>query len=473
MSREIKVCNVNTLNDVNDKVNNLKRNIKRDIANAEQKAINAAERNTRERINNAKREIERSMNHQIGNLDRKMNRQIEDIDARHRKEMQQLSSQIYDDMGSLQNWTTKEINRIEKSIDRLEQEVDDRFSNQQRQINVLNKDIQALFNRLKDEQNYMERIANATQDLFTSVEKRTLIDRFAPVQANRIRRRLSELANSDAPATSKIAIATEICNQIWEMEEDAIKAKIKHDTLVDLALEQLDTILSVINSNRIIKTNGIYNDGEVYEIETDFWTKNEYSKVRKELNDLRNLVEDRYNKSMTEGRIKEIIEQSTVLEAQGKALITQAVERGVLSENRVVITQDIISAMLDQGYMLKQEDGNDAVNYMGGEADNDMREGVYAILENGTGEEITVIVTPDESDSDNQIIFHRNDHRPITDSEYIRNLKAIQREIEKSGHKLGNLSAPSDGGNEKMPELIDGKKLSRRGTSERLRKRIK
>jgi hypothetical protein len=89
------------------------------------------------------------------------------------------------------------------------------------------------------------------------------------------------------------------------------------------------------------------------------------------------------------------------------------------------------------------------------------------------GERISIVVRPDESEANNDIIFHRNDNRNITDIEYIRSLERIKQQIAKSGYKLGATETPADGGDTEIPEMSDASKLGKRGAARNINQRAR
>ena len=55
-------------------------------------------------------------------------------------------------------------------------------------------------------------------------------------------------------------------------------------------------------------------------------------------------------------------------------MVGKAAERSILSENRVIITEDIITALQEQGWQIERtSDGNDEIGYESGEVDSEWR----------------------------------------------------------------------------------------------------
>ena len=511
MSREIKVCDVNTLNDVNDRVRTLQRTVSIDIANAQRDALRSANYEAQRRIDAARREMIEKMNREtsyinsrlrtldesqrramrnladqvygrISELNRsmttRMDKQFETIrqgmqsmDRSIRADMGRMQSDIYDYIKKTQQWTKENLDILNENIVQLSREVDKKFEQQQAEIDTVKKNINILFDEIRQRQNAKAEAVSMAKELLEKINRRIDLSRFAPEKLHEIDIRLNTL-DSVPDDSACIAQAHEICIQVMLAEEEAWKNKLKIDSLAQLASTELKKVLEIVNSNRKIKASHPDYPEETVNIETNFWTRGEYQAVIDELESIKRIIDNPYEKGITPEVLERHIKRIAELENKSTDLIQKSVERAILSENRVVVTEDIVTALIEQGYEVAIENGKEAINYMGGEQENDWREGVYAILEKGTGEKITIIVRPNEDSTRNQLIFHRNDSRNITDAEYIASLERIKKEIQKSGHPVGDLQAPIDGGNTQIPELRSGESLSRKGASSIIEEQI-
>ena len=276
-------------------------------------------------------------------------------------------------------------------------------------------------------------------------------------------------ANQDDEGT--VARASEVILQIQMAEEEAMRNKIVYDAIHAEATAMLEKVLEEVNKNREVVITYPDSPQDVAKIETDFWNRGEYSKLKSKLDTLK--AELRQQPSLE--RIKEIMGEVAKGEVILSDMLDKAARSAILSENRVTITEDIVTALISQGWQVERmPDGRDAVNYLGGEdRDNDWREGVFAILNSMNGERISILVRPDESDENNEIVFHRNDNRSITDLEYIRSLERIKEQISKSGFKLGPTTTPADGGDTEIPEMTDARQMGKRGSAKKINQRVR
>lgn len=456
MSREIKVCNVNTLNDVNDRVRALQRSVKTDLQNIRQEAAQQAIYESNRRIRYAKEEMQRNLENGLQGINSRMQR----IDAEHRQRMQQLTNRIYDDMADMNSSLKREINdkanRLQRNMDALSKNISRRFDEQQSHIDDIRSDINNILREIADNRQRVAESIQIAQALYQKVCSNPKFIRFIPIDnKDRIDTTMQTLDGSNAAI---------LINEIMIAERAALRAQLQYEAIQNSAINECTQIQKIVNDNKVIKV-----PGTDITLEVNFWTRGEYEKVRERLENIREELEG----APTIERIENIVTELDEIEKNFEKSINVSIERATLSENRVMITEDIITSLIEQGYRVDTVDGKEEVGYLGGETENDWREGVYAILSKGDKENITIIIRPDEKNENNQIIFHRNDNRPITDKGYMDSLRTIKNEIEKSGHKLGDITAPADGGNEQIPELRSGSDMAKKGASEKINKRIR
>ena len=216
-----------------------------------------------------------------------------------------------------------------------------------------------------------------------------------------------------------------------------------------------------------LKVKSIYDESQPEELATDYWTHGEYGRIEQEVKSLKGQLDKR---QMSLEEMRHLNERIELLERKGDALRREAVHKGILSESRVAVSNDILNAMISQGWELKDDPG-----FLGGDTSEDMREGTFAILKKtATDEELSIIILPEEIDGcvKNKIIFHRNDNKIESPGAFQARMEQIKREIEKSGHKLGALGEPPCGGDGKVPQLADSKKLKEKGAADVLNRTI-
>lgn len=499
MSRKYKISSIRqadkAINDLNDNINRALRNIDKHFDKVYKDAALIAQQKSREEAERTKREMQNKLNASIKGV----NARIDRVDEEQRRRLQKVANEVYDtiievnenlhndidlareelrnDMRSLEQRTNERIQMVNRHLNDLSNHVEKRFEEQQSQLNNQEKQIENLTNtvnsilaQMADEKQKRNEAVNLALGIQKSAYSRIDIDRFNPQKSQEIKRRIATLeANPNDEGT--VARASEVILQLQMAEEEALRNKIIYDAIHAEATVMLERVLEEVNKNREISISYPDFPQDVIKIETDFWNRGNYQILKSKLDKLK--AELQQQPSLE--RIKEIMEEVTKGEIMLTEMLDKATKSAILSENRVMITEDIITALVAQGWQIEQmPDGKDAINYLGGEdCDNDWREGVFAILNNMNGERISIVVRPDESEQNNEIVFHRNDNRSITDIEYIRSLERIKEQIAKSGFQLGPTTAPIDGGDTEIPEMADARRLGRRGSANIINQRAR
>lgn len=499
MSRKYKVSNISqaddAINDLNDHINNSLRKIDKRFNDIRNEADRTAQRRVREEADRAKREMQSHLNSAITSV----NTRIDCVDEEQRCRLHKVAGEIYDtiiqvkdnlhseinqthlelknDLRSLEQRTNERIQQVNRHLNQLANHVAEKFEEQEAQLDNHSKQLDNLISKVNsilfqmaDERQKRKEAVNLAQGVKDAAYGRIDIDRFNPQKSQEINRRMAALAaNPDDEGT--VARASEVIFQIQMAEEEALRNKIIYDAILTEATVMLEKTLEEVNQNREISIAHPDSPQETATIETDFWNRGEYEKLRSRLDVLKTELQ----RQPSLGRIKEIMAEIAQGEIQVSDMLGKATRSAILSENRVVMTEDIITVLVAQGWQVeKMADGCDAVGYLGGEdQDNDWREGVYSILQSMNGERISIVVLPDESEKNNDIVFHRNDDRNITDREYIRSLERIKQQIAKSGYKLGTTDTPADGGDTEIPEMTDASRLGKRGAARKINQRVR
>ena len=462
MSLYLNTTPVYTANQVNNRLTRVRDNLRYEIDRARRDAIAQANRAAEERARQAKMEMQNRLNDAIAS----QNSFIRKLDQEQRERLNQITNQIYDDL-------SRNVSRLEVRIDRtaevLRKELSDlgkwasgRFATQQREIESISKSVQSLFDHIAVGQNKSIEAVKATRALYEEAIRLVDMEKFMPVETRKIILNLGQI-EEDPQASLNQARMTYI--DIIIAREEALKKQIVFNELLNRSQELLKQVLEIVHQNRVVH---VTDNGETADIEADFWTRGEYSRVERELESLRKeLVELEKNRdgesSMT--RLDEIIARISELEIKASELVANAVSSAILSEKRMEISDDIITALQRQGYEVKSRGGVDEVGYLGGEdRPDDWREGVYAVLTRGE-EEYTILVRPDGNN--NKISFHRNDGRTMTEKEYIEAVGRFLNEIRRAGYEVGAQTCEGHGHN-RLDILANPEELGRTGAAEEI-----
>lgn len=499
MSREFKISTIrqadNAINTVNERLRDARRQINSRLEEVRREAGLQARQQAQEAAQRAKSEMLGQLNRSISGVNDRMDR----MDAAQRRRLNEVANGLYDtisrvnasqsarleqarrdlrdDLRSLEQRTSERIRQVNQHLSELEREVKVRFDDQQaqlnshsRQIGNLSATVNEILAYLTDERQKRREAVKLARDMRQAAYGRMDIARFNPRKSQEIERRMEALqAHPDDEGT--VARASEAILQIQLAEEEAMRNKILYDALHAEATGMLDKLLAEVHRNRELSIAYPDSPQDVVVIETDFWNRGAYGKLSARLEALQAELKEKPSAE----RIKEIMTAVAEDEVRLGDMAGKAARSAILSENRVGMTEDIITALVSQGWQIEQTpDGRDAVDYLGGEdRDHDWREGVFAVLTSMNGERISIVVRPDEDEVNNEILFHRNDERDITDLEYIRSLDRIKKQIAKSGFVLGPTVAPQDGGDEKVPEMADAVRMGRKGAAARINERAR
>lgn len=491
MSRHHKNLTLDAMNDTWDEIGKQSRKLEQHIIEAHAAAIEDAVRIAKEKIAQAQRENERRMANAIRDLEDKTNKRLADLNRRHTENLQRVANQIYDEMNQgfdelskvLENevdnlngriddmvkWVKSNLAKVDENIRQLQRDTNQRFNQQQQQIDSLQLSIREIYDRYHDEATMARDVAKDMTTLLQVVCENHPVKRYAPAELSEIQAHISDLLNSNYPAASIIAVADGIIRDILKMKEKTILEKTKHDQMLQQTKIRLTAVLKVIAANTNLT---IEHDDDTASIATDYWTDDAYTPILKKLQDIeRQLATEENDDLLSVEQIADLLKAVESLNIEGIGLMQKAISKAMQSQDRAEITLDIVNAMIRQGYVVKEENGTDAFDYMGGLEESDQREGVFAILQNpNTGEEITVLLRPNADDKTNCLDIHiDNPHQPITEQQLRRSMERVREEMQRSGYNPGPIEVPADGGNQVIPQMQSGAQMRKKGAAQKLR----
>jgi len=473
MSRTIKIHN---FDQTEDQINRLSRELqaaRNQATQARSDARHEAQQIADQRVRQLKIETENRFNNTINDLQRQIERAHDsqtkermEAEARHQEALKKQSNDFYSKLQSeisgVKDWTQGRINTLQDTVNR-------QIQNQQSQINDVRQQVRNLYEKEADAET---RAKNLIADVLDRLNraKNSQHQKYMPGRLNQIINQVQRLTNSTDPAAARIANAQTALNEIWNLEDDVARAQAQFETLRQIVLQEADTIILEMSKNRNVTARN--EEGEAAELEINFWTNGTFNKLENETKDLKQELEKKKDAiELDEKRLKAILSRLTDIEVEQNKLREETIRKGLESERRIEISEDIVEAMLQEGFILQGEN-KDAHNYMGGEEPTDAREGVFAVLKDANGTEITVIVNTND-DSRTQVVFQRNDAKPRTEAEFRRGLDEIKKKVQDiSGIDLGASNPISGVGDNRQSELIDPKKLAREGIAKDVKKRL-
>jgi hypothetical protein len=277
---------------------------------------------------------------------------------------------------------------------------------------------------------------------------------------------LQNLQQSQASGAELAALANEVIIAGQELEIKCNRERLKYEQKEEMTRTMLETVLEIVNKNREIELSD--DQGNPVKVENNFWSRGRYNALLEKLNALRQEIIDHGQTDMSIDRLDQI--QKEIVEAEGEIrdITAQSVQRVMLSQARMQAVFDIVDAMEEQHWQVIETNGEEEIDYKGGDMASDFREGAFARLRNSMGEEVTVMVDPDEEQRKNTIGFHFKGGSIDTDEEIERKTAKVAEQLKQSGYELG---VPKCAGNMPMPEMESAAEMTRQGASERIRER--
>lgn len=460
MSRTYKVSTFEQAEDQINRVHNSINAVRSQVAEAERRARNAAREEANKRARVLRQEIsnlEYNLNAQLANVSDEVRRNY----IEHKKALASQANHFNQQLSNLQDWT-------QASLDQLSSEMNERFEEQQTQIDSNRQAIKNIYEREQNLELQAQQRLNDLEELLTAFDKNNNHDKYANGRFNQLKRRLQSINSTDVPSQSKIAEAISITNDIFDLEEEIAREKMIFESIHNQTLSIAEELLLEINNNR---TNLFFTDengkeleneeGNKLQVEVDFWTEDEYSKLENQAKAIKAELETKKElPELDKDELKIFQDQLAELKDQQEKLVLLACEKGLLSMDRDDIANDILEAFEKQGFWLKEDD---SIFYEGNiekKTTNDQRESIAINVENNIGTELTIRIVPEGMQ--NKIHFHRNDNRDMTQQEYMELLEEVQNVIEGAGngYKMGELKTPNVG-DVKIEELADMNALRR------------
>jgi len=373
--------------------------------------------------------------------------------------------------------------RTERTIQRVEQQFNQSIRGQQHQIDRLQGEIRHIHQKEADEGRRAQQMRKDLMLLLHAIEGRILPDKYGGYRWTQLHREIVSIMEGPHSPTAVIDSALRLTHALWNIEEVAFRERLEFEAMHDIVMNQATELLE---NMRIARIKTCFTDdkghpivdktGKELAVDLNLWTDGEYPELEKDIAAfIAELGKGREAPTLSTERLKEIEESLNKMTGQQATLIQTAIERALASQARKDISEEIVNAMLEQGFeLMTLADGSTpAWNYLGRGEKPDQREGVFAQLRNGNGMEVTIIIHPDETGTRNKILFQRNDNTLLTPAELKRSIEDVKRVIESKGdYKMGSIASPAGTGDVLQEEIVDANALQKVGLKRELRQRL-
>lgn len=431
-----------------------------------------------EQLNNAIQQQGRDFTNKLREQDQRFDARLSNVETAIRVDMRAQEQRLNENIRAVRTETLGLINDLTNHVNR-------EFHKQQGQINTLNqemantkqdiKNIRQELQAIYDKEAINQSTANAWIDrckqLIKECQQNTAINRFESVRLRQLENRLStqELIGNAAPQAA-MANALNVMNEIWDLQENAQLKQAIFEMLYTNSLASAKALLGMMHQNKnntFLKDSegkDILNDkGERLKIEIDYWMQGGYQNLEDKLRALQSELETGLNNpSFTQERVEQILQEIKGLEIEEREMVITAAMRGVASEERAFLCQDIIEELERNHFRIKSGGDGDENGYVGA----DFREGVFANLENSLGTDISIIVQPDETLLKNTIVIQRNDNVTRNATQVEEVTRILERSLNRGACSEVNRRQIAD------EKVFDPAALKRAGLSQESKQRI-
>ena len=339
------------------------------------------------RFVNASREVDtiedrvsKQMKQREQNLRREFSNQLNSVNQRVQKQ-QNMIQYLSSEMQKMERDFQDNLRRLDKKIDRVDFKVDS-----------LARDIQV---RESNKQNQAQEWLKNAKDILAIVDTYNH-RKFLPNEYDKLVQKLtlSEVNFTNGVFESSIANSQIIWQEAMELRVKLEELENEWNEYLKAAINSNSKLLATCDAQEIVKLAFDMEDGvQELDVEIDFWCNGELTQLKNEA--IKNENELKNSANITVADFKEMIKKSSELESQVVALTQKAKDAIILSQLRSDMAEDIIQALDNGGFSLKES------CFM----EDDQRKSIHLKMENISGDEIVTIITPKEN-RENQLDIH-------------------------------------------------------------------
>lgn len=338
------------------------------------------ERHERQRqikhLANQMQEMEQELRQDIARVEKEFNQKINT----ERKERRQ-------EISNLKDWTAR-------NLEHQRQEYLHIAEVQQQQLNDLRQDVSRIFAQQNFNRQTAEAFINDLEIQIAYIQEHLPHQRFTPGKLDALRAKVNNAKNTlQNMEQAAFANAQQAYYDMVDLRNEILLKEQEYNMWYSTALEAARSLFETIRANRKLSLED--NAGTV---EADYWTNSEFSKLEKEVETLKNRLENEKDKLSLED-VKQILSQLERLSERQEILVKEALERVISSEYRAMMGDMVVEALEKEGF---------AVTHSGYEM-QDQRKVYLVRMENVAGTEIVAVIAPDDQTNANILSINTRD----------------------------------------------------------------
>ena len=290
---------------------------------------------------------------------RKVAEDIKQIEKDNKERLQQQGKEFNDKIGKLADWTNEELRKQRQEYYEIATQLEKEIDSMQGNIKTLRDDVDNLINTEEARRLRAQERLKDFKILVQDIDENYPHERFTPGEYNGIVKTLNEARealNSSNTQEASVYIR-EGLKELTKLREKILKRQMEYELAYNETLRLISELLERIKDKDVPLNEDGANRIRTEELKKiDFWTEGEYSKLEKELNDVKALLEqnkDKMNIDKIQGEYKRVGE----LEAELNRILNTARNRLLASMQREDIADKIAEELADRNGFYTVDNG--------------------------------------------------------------------------------------------------------------------
>lgn len=277
---------------------------------------------------------------------KKVAQDIEQIEKDNKERLQQQGKEFNDKIGKLADWTNEELRKQRQEYCKTAAQLKNEIVSIQGNIETLRDDVDNLIKTEEARRSSAQKRLNDLEILAQDIGKNYPHERFTPGEYNKIEKTLNdarEALNSSNAQEASVYIR-EGLEKLTKLREEILKMQMEYELAYNETLRLITELLERIKNEDVPLKEDCANRIRTEELKKiDFWTDGKYSKLEKELNDVKALLKQNKDK-MNIDKIQKEYKRVSELETELNKILNTARNRLLASMQR----EDIAGIISDE-----------------------------------------------------------------------------------------------------------------------------